>query len=202
MVRGGANDPQSRTMDAAPARDADTGNPLSALIDALASSASTPLPGGVSSDIRRDRVRRRLLLRQAGVAAPQGRGRMACAGRAESQRSRMARVAETIAPEAVPKVMFENGAAGWFVMEYLPPGAYPVWKGQLRDGVIDSGSRCRRSAANSRESMRRPPAMARSRERFATDHIFFPIRAEPYLIAPVGAHPELCRRTGRARATG
>ena len=39
-------------------------------------------------------------------------------------------------PEAVPRVLYEDQSAGLFVMEYLPPARYPVWKEQLRDGLF------------------------------------------------------------------
>jgi hypothetical protein len=81
-------------------------------------------------------------------------------------------------------------------MEYLPPETYPVWKTQLRDGIIDSnvaamvGERLARIHASTAGS-------EQIAERFATDHIFFPIRAEPYLIATGRAHPEVETRLER-----
>src|SRR6185436_4675573 len=84
-------------------------------------------------------------------------------------------------------------ARGWFAMEYLPPERYPVWKSQLRDGIVDPQV----AAAVGRQLARIHAATARSddiAERFATDHIFFPIRAEPYLIATGRQHPDLMPR--------
>jgi hypothetical protein len=187
MVRGGANDPQARAIDAATPRDADTVDPLSVLIDALDSKVSTPLPGGVSSDIRVvEADGKRYCIKQA---LP--RLKVAAEWRAPVERNHSEaewlRVAETICPEAVPKVLYENKAAGWFVMEYLPPERYPVWKSQLRDGIVDP-----QVAAAVGPSARAHPcgdcAERRHRRRFATDHIFFPIRAEPYLIATGRQH--------------
>jgi hypothetical protein len=103
------------------------------------------------------------------------------------------RVVGEIAPEAVPRVLYEDQAAGWFVMEYLQPARYPVWKSQLRDGFIDPET----AAAVGRQLARVHAATAGRADlaqRFATDHIFYPIRPEPYLIATALAHPELSGR--------
>ena len=73
------------------------------------------------------------------------------------------RVAGTICPEAVPQLLGEDAADGLFAMEYLDPGAYPVWKHLLRDGHADPASRGCRSASGWPASMPRRPAMPRSR---------------------------------------
>ena len=90
-------------------------------------------------------------------------------------------------PGAVPAVLAEDAGAGMFVMEYLEPDVHPVWKSQLRDGVIEPqfaalvGARIAQIHAHTA----RNEQFARQ---FATDHIFFPIRLEPYLIATAHAH--------------
>ncbi len=43
-----------------------------------------------------------------------------------------------ILPGAVPQILGEDRDTGLFAMDYLPPEIYPVWKHQLRDGVIDT----------------------------------------------------------------
>jgi aminoglycoside phosphotransferase (APT) family kinase protein len=80
-----------------------------------------------------------------------------------------------------------------FAMAYLDEAQHPLWKSRLRDGHID--------AAFATEVGRRMAHIhaatagdAGVRERFATDHIFFPIRIEPYLAATGRAHPDLARR--------
>jgi hypothetical protein len=74
-----------------------------------------------------------------------------------------------------------------FVMDYLEPARHPVWKSQLRDGVIEA-----QFAALVGERIARIHAHTAQREeiasQFATDHIFFPIRLEPYLIATARVH--------------
>ena len=151
------------------------------------------LPGGVSSDIRlveHDGVQyciKQALPRlkvQADWRAPVARNH---------SEAEWLRVAAEIAAESVPRVLYEDQAAGWFVMEYLPPAHYPVWKSQLRDGAIDPAA----ASAVGRQLARIHAATAGRgdiAERFATDHIFYPIRPEPYLIATGAVHPDLAPR--------
>src|ERR1700736_613634 len=49
-------------------------------------------------------------------------------------------VAGAIVPEGVPRVFAHDPTAGFFVMEYLDPARYRVWKEALRQGAVDSGS--------------------------------------------------------------
>lgn len=163
------------------------------IVDAAASGEATLLPGGVSSDIRLvqyDGVRYCLkqalprLKVQADWRAPVERNH---------SEAEWLRVVGEIVPEAVPKVLYEDQAAGWFVMEYLPPAQYPVWKTQLRDGIIAPAV----AAAVGRQLERIHAATAGRADvagRFATEHIFYPIRPEPYLIATGLAHPDLAPR--------
>jgi aminoglycoside phosphotransferase (APT) family kinase protein len=168
-------------------------NFVRSIVDAVARGDATLLPGGVSSDIRlvaHDGVQYCLkqalprLKVQADWRAPVERNH---------SEAEWLRVVGEIAPEAVPQVLYEDQAAGWFIMEYLPPAQYPVWKTQLRDGVIVSAV----AAAVGRQLVRIHAATAGRAdvaERFATEHIFYPIRPEPYLIATALAHPDLALR--------
>ena len=163
------------------------------IIDAAATGEAVLLPGGVSSDIRlveydgiqycRKQALPRLKV-QADWRAPVERNH---------SEAEWLRVVGEIVPEAVPRVIYEDEAAGWFVMEYLPPGQFPVWKALLRDGVIVPAV----AAAVGRRLLRIHAATAGRAdvaERFATEHIFYPIRPEPYLIATAQAHPDLASR--------
>ncbi len=99
------------------------------------------------------------------------------------------RTAAVIEPTAVPAVLGEDRASGVFVMEYLDAAHYPLWKRQLAEGVIEAsvaqqvGSRIARIHA---ATARRPEI----RRRFATGHIFLPIRIEPYLLAAAQVHTD------------
>ena len=95
-----------------------------------------------------------------------------------------------IVPDAVPRILAHDADAGLFVMDYLPPADYPVWKTLLRDGVIDTVN----AHAVAERLVRIHSATANNdaiAQRFASDHIFFPIRLQPYLQAAAKLHPEL-----------
>ncbi len=149
-----------------------------------------PLTGGVSSDIVRADLKsgpvciKRALARlkvQADWQAPVERNRWEV---------EWMRTVARVAPAAVPQVLGEDAELGMFAMAFLDETTHPVWKARLRDGHIDpafaaqvGGCIARIHAATAHD--------AQLRARFDTDHIFFPIRLEPYLIATARAHPDL-----------
>ncbi len=99
------------------------------------------------------------------------------------------KVAAGILPGSVPQVLADHSADGWFAMEYLEPAAHPVWKAQLRDGLIDPdfAAEVGRGIGRIHAATAGDAAIA---QRFATDHIFYPIRLEAYLVAAGQKHPE------------
>jgi aminoglycoside phosphotransferase (APT) family kinase protein len=111
------------------------------------------------------------------------------------------RVAGRICPGAAPRLVGQDSAHGLFVMEYLDPGVYPVWKGQLRDGNADLATA---AAVGSRLAQIHAATAGDSEiaRMFATDASFYALRIEPYLIAPTRLHPDLAGPLGRlAHAT-
>jgi aminoglycoside phosphotransferase (APT) family kinase protein len=152
----------------------------------------TPLAGGVSSDIYRVDVDGRSFC----VKRALGRLKVEADWRAPVERNHSEaewiRVAGEIVPEAVPALIAEHGEDGLFAMQWLPPETHPVWKQQLRDGEIDLAV----AAEVGRRIVRIHAASAGRHdlaERFATDHIFHPIRLEPYLLATAKRHPDVAR---------
>jgi tRNA A-37 threonylcarbamoyl transferase component Bud32 len=153
------------------------------------SPAIVALTGGVSSDILRVNlasgpicVKRALakLKVQADWRAPTDRNRYEVA---------WMRFAAAVDARAVPKVLGEDRETGMFAMEYLDGATHPVWKTRLREGEV--------SLATAREVGRRIASIhARAAgdlelaRQFSTDHIFFPIRLEPYLCATAKIHPD------------
>jgi aminoglycoside phosphotransferase (APT) family kinase protein len=103
------------------------------------------------------------------------------------------RTAARIEPDAVPRILGEDAAAGMFAMTFLEESHHPVWKALLRDGEIDPAfaAEVGRRIAHIHAAT---AGDAQVRSRFATDHIFFPIRLEPYLVATGRAHPDLAPR--------
>lgn len=163
------------------------------IVAAASGTGAQPLPGGVSSDIRLVEVDGvRYCVKQALAKLKVQADWRAPVERNHSE-AEWLRVVAGIIPDAVPRVLCEDQAAGWFVMEYLPPDDYPVWKNLLRDGAIDPAL----AAAVGAQLVRIHGATAGRADiaaRFATDHIFYPIRPEPYLIATGVAHPDLAPR--------
>jgi aminoglycoside phosphotransferase (APT) family kinase protein len=155
-----------------------------------------PLDGGVSSEIWLiDVPGRRLILKRA---LP--RLKVAQLWEAPVARNRHEfawfRVAGRIFPDAAPRLIGQDSAAGLFVMEYLDPGMYPVWKNQLRDGNADTATA---TAVGTRLALIHnqtagDPEIARL---FATDDSFYALRIEPYLIATTRWHPDLAAPLGR-----
>jgi aminoglycoside phosphotransferase (APT) family kinase protein len=103
---------------------------------------------------------------------------------------------ETVAsflPEAVPKVLAQDRAAGLFAMEYLPQERYANWKAELSAGRVSqevAGEVGARLACIHGASARIPGLP----ECFASDAIFHAIRLEPYLLATAEKHPALAAR--------
>jgi len=155
--------------------------------------AVVPLTGGVSSDI----VRVDLDAGPVCVKRALPRLKVKADWQAPVERNRWEvewmRTAARVEPDAVPRILGEDAAAGMFAMAFLDESSHPVWKALLRDGHINpafAGEVGRRIAHIHAATA----GDAQVRERFATDHIFFPIRLEPYLVATGRAHPDLAPR--------
>ena len=149
-----------------------------------------PLAGGVSSDIALvSTATQRFCVKRALEKL-----KVAADWRAPVERNRSEvewlKLAHAIAPGSVPQVLADHSADGWFAMEYLEPATHPVWKAQLRDGVIDPvfAERVGSGIGRMHAATAGDAAIA---QRFATDHIFYPIRLEAYLVAAGQKHPEV-----------
>jgi len=150
----------------------------------------TRLSGGVSSDIRLvEWGEARLCVKRA---LP--RLRVAQLWEAPVERNRFEwawfETVATICPEAVPRLVAADHDAGLFAMAYLDPERYPLWKLQLRDGIVDQAV-----ARAVGERLARIHAATADRAdiaaRFATDAGFRAIRLEPYLVATARLHADL-----------
>ena len=151
------------------------------------------LPGGVSSDILRIDLPERSLCFKRALA----KLKVAADWRAPVERNHAEvewlRLAGELAPGCVPRILGEDGQAGAFAMEYLDPVSHPVWKDALRDGDIRTETAtavARVIAAVHAGTAGRADIAAR----FANDHIFHPIRLEPYLLATAARHPDCAVR--------
>jgi aminoglycoside phosphotransferase (APT) family kinase protein len=150
----------------------------------------SPLVGGVSSDIWRVD----LPSGPACIKRALSRLRVSAEWHAPVERNRYElewmRCAARIVPEAVPEILGADDELGMFVMRYLSPADYPLWKRQLSQAVAKTAT----AASVGERLVRIHAATAGDAEvaaRFATDETFFAIRLEPYLLATARAHPEL-----------
>ena len=101
--------------------------------------------------------------------------------------------AGTRVPGTAPKVLAHDDAAMFFVMEYLDPAAYRLWKPELLVGKVDvtfagivGGKLAAIHAATAGDA-----EVARA---FPTDAIFEALRLESYLRATGRRHPDLAPR--------
>lgn len=149
----------------------------------------TALAGGVSSDIHRVELAAGPVCVKRALA----RLKVAADWQAPVERNRWEvawlRAAQSIVPGFAPRILGEDVESATFAMEYLAPDTHPVWKAQLRDGVIDPAV----AALLARRLVRVHAATAGDAavaRRFETDAIFHSIRLEPYLLATARRHPE------------
>ncbi|MBV9584257.1 MAG: phosphotransferase [Alphaproteobacteria bacterium] len=149
-----------------------------------------PLPGGVSSDIWLvDVPGRRLCVKRA---LP--RLKVEQIWEAPIRRNfyewNWFKVAGRVCPDAVPPLVGQDASAGLFVMEYLDPSLFPVWKDQLRDGNADPT--VAEAVATRLVQIHNTTAGDHQIARlFGSDDDFTAIRLEPYLLATAQRHPDL-----------
>jgi aminoglycoside phosphotransferase (APT) family kinase protein len=155
--------------------------------------ALTPLAGGVSSDIYRADLPQSVVC----VKRALPRLKVAADWQVPIERNRYEvdwlRVAGATVPHAVPKLLGEHRPSGTFVMEWLAPETYPVWKSLLLAGRSDAGT-----ARDVGDVFGRIHAATADRAdiaaRFATDALFHAIRLDPYLVTAARAHPAVAER--------
>ncbi|HUH92078.1 MAG TPA: aminoglycoside phosphotransferase family protein [Casimicrobiaceae bacterium] len=148
----------------------------------------TELTGGVASDIWKVETADRVFV------VKRARARLRVAQEWTAPVSRNAsevawmRTAGAIVPGAVPAILADDASVGAFAMEYLDPGAFPVWKSELARGRVDIGfaAAVGRTVAAIHAATAHSEPVARS---FANDAVFHAIRLEPYLGTTARAQP-------------
>ena len=149
-----------------------------------------PLTGGVSSDIWRVELPGGPVCIKRALARLKVRAEWHAPIERNRYELEWMRVVARILPDAVPEVLGADEALGMFVMRYLEPADYPLWKRVLGEGVADAAFAERVGAWLARIHSA-SAGDARIAETFATDETFFAIRLEPYLLATARAHPRL-----------
>jgi len=148
-----------------------------------------PLTGGVSSDIWRVDLARGPVCVKRALARLKVEADWCAPVERIAFEVEWYRTAASIAPQAAPHVLGHDPDAGLFVMEYLDPRRYRLWKDDLRQGRADPsvaaavGRQLGRIHAGTADD----PAVA---ARFDSEAIFRPIRLEPYLLATAEKHPD------------
>jgi aminoglycoside phosphotransferase (APT) family kinase protein len=143
-----------------------------------------PLPGGVSSEIWRVRLRRGTVCVKRALA----RLRVAQHWEAPVDRNRYEwrwmQVAGAAVPGSTPRLLAAGD--GLFAMEDL--GMLPLWKNELREGRADAGFA--RALGDRLAAIHRATAWREDIAReFDTDANFRALRLEPYLEAAAMRHP-------------
>lgn len=177
------------------------------LLEPHESARWTPLLGGVSSELWRvDLPNRSLCLKRARAVLA-----VEAEWHAPVERSgyevAWLEAAREIEPEAVPRVLGQLPEEHLFVMEYLAPSQYRVWKSELSAGRVDIpfAAEVGRLLGRLHAGFAGDAAMA---DRFATDDLFHSLRIAPYLLATAEAHLDLsdqieslAERTAKTRLT-
>ena len=106
------------------------------------------------------------------------------------------RVVSAIAPHAVPRLLAHDAEQNLFVMEFLSPESYLLWKTELHRGHADPAfaAQLGRLLALIHRTTAHSPAIAAE---FPTDAIFHSLRLEPYLEATAVRHPDLALTLNR-----
>ncbi|MDE2183465.1 MAG: phosphotransferase [Alphaproteobacteria bacterium] len=148
------------------------------------------LSGGVSCDVFAVEMTGRVIcvkraLPKLRVAADW----QASVRRSEAEAAWM-RLAQSILPGCVPKVLAEDKAQHLIAMEYLPPDIFPVWKACLAAGETDP-----RFAAQVGEGIGRLHAATAGRSDLALDFAngeqFHALRLDAYLLHTAARHPDI-----------
>lgn len=149
-----------------------------------------PLTGGVASDIWRvDIAGKSVCVKRALEQLKVSQEWRVSVDRNAFEVAWFKAVAE-IAPESVPKVLAHDPSAGIFLMEFLPPEQYRVWKSQLRDGEVEEGTAV--ALANTLAQIHRSTASNKAiASHFDHDDLFYNLRLEPYLHATAEVHRDV-----------
>lgn len=160
------------------------------LMEAADEPPITPLTGGVSSDICRvDLPSGPICVKRALSKLKVEQDWFVSVERNAYEVAYMRRVA-AIVPEAVPELIAQDAEAGLFVMAYLPPDVFPLWKNQLRDGVIEPIVAGKLGLLMAQIHAATAGQSDIAEEFAGAAPLFHDIRLEPYLLATAEANPD------------
>ncbi|MEE9278865.1 MAG: aminoglycoside phosphotransferase family protein [Myxococcota bacterium] len=160
------------------------------LLDDREQARCVPLAGGVSSDIWR-------IDRAAGpICVKRARRALKVAAHWQAPVTRNAfevawiEAAAAVLPESVPRLLGHLPEAHLFVMEYLDPKDFSLWKAELRAGRADPSiaAEVGRRIASIHAATAGDAEVA---ERFDTSELFTALRLEPYFLHTAELHCDL-----------
>jgi len=101
-------------------------------------------------------------------------------------------LAMQVMPDAVPALLGEDAESFAYAMQWLDPEGHPVWKAQLRDGLVhaDFAAQVARYLVRLHAASADQPALAQA---FAHDSHFFALRLDPYFGATASVHADCAR---------
>ena len=153
----------------------------------------TPLTGGIASDIWKVDLPRRTVCVKRALHRLKVKADWFVPIERNQYEWLYYEIADRAAPGAAPRILARDTEMYLFVMEYLEPQHYPLWKLELHDGLADSGFAAqvgrRLGTIHSYTASHRDIA-----DQFPTDAIFYASRMESYLEAAARVHPDLEER--------
>ena len=153
----------------------------------------TELSGGISSEIYRVELAGRVICVKRALATlktdPDWHVPVARSGAEWG----WLKLANEILPGAAPAVLGYDQQRQLLVLEYLDPAAYPIWKEQLRDGVIEPAT-AQGVAANLARLHNHTAGRDDLATAFANDAVFHAIRLEAYFLAAAERTPAAATR--------
>ncbi|MBN1855767.1 MAG: phosphotransferase [Dehalococcoidia bacterium] len=154
----------------------------------------TPLPGGIASDIWKVELPGDTLCIKRALHKLKVKANWFVPVERNLYEWKYYEIAQQAAPGVSPGLVAQDATAYLFVMQYLEPDRYPLWKNQLRDGGTDTAFArqvgTRLAAIHSYTAAR----ITQLAEEFPTDAIFYASRMESYLEATARVHTDLAPR--------
>jgi aminoglycoside phosphotransferase (APT) family kinase protein len=149
----------------------------------------TALAGGVSSLIARaDTARGPVCIKRALARLKVASAWYAPVHRNAAEVAWLSFVA-TVQPQAAPTVLGQDAISQSFAMQWLAPDHYPVWKAQLRDGIIDIEF-ARQLGATVAAIHAASARQAHLANQFDHRSDFDALRLDPYFMQAAKAHPD------------
>ncbi len=149
-----------------------------------------PLTGGVASDIWRIDLEDRSVCAKRALAQLNVSQEWLVPVDRNAHEVAWFNVVAKLVPDSVPKILGHDPAAGIFIMEYLSPDQFSVWKTQLHEGVVELETAVALAKALATIHSKTASDSTVSRL-FDHSELFCSLRLEPYFYATAEVHPDV-----------